>query len=574
MKNIRFVIALLAILICGVSCDEDLTEIPKDFLSPENSFTIRANFESALGDIYRATRDDIYTPSDRGSENYSMMGLDVDVAWWGNPAPNEYVEVFFWNTFNADAEFPERWWKICYNQIFKANTIIDRAESDVVQWKSEEEKNTIVGEARFLRAYYYRLLANMFGGVPLTLEETQGPKFDYVRASREEVYQQCKDDLTFATQWMPTIDEQPGGRAPRAAAYHILSEVNIQLNDYPGAIAAASAVIDDPNFSLMTERFGAFKDFEWEGYDYTGPKEPWGDVFWDLFREGSMNRIDGNMEVIWNVQFEFGVEAGTANLPVQGLFGMERWWGGGVYWAGNRVKDINEVGNVLKDTLMGRPVGTGGPTDYMNDLWNFKGDWNNDIRNSKYNIQRTWYWNNPESVYFGQPITAATIFDPSELEHQGLTGPSSKKVVTTLHHGVGVVGGQNTDWGRGFKDWYLIRLAETYLLRAEAHHLNGDNASAAADINVVRNRAQATSVASGEVDLDLILDERARELYQEEYRISTLTRMGKLAEYLQKYNAAVIANGYVIGNHLNLMPIPNSEIEANTGAVLAQNPGY
>lgn len=119
-----------------------------------------------------------------------------------------------------------------------------------------------------------------------------------------------------------------------------------------------------------------------------------------------------------------------------------------------------------------------------------------------------------------------------------------------------------------------MRLAETYLLRAEAYHLWGKNSEAAADINALRNRAHATSVTAADVNLDLILDERARELYMEEYRISTLMRMNKLTEYLMKYNPQVIKEGYQLDDHLNKLPIPSSEIEANKEGGLVQNPGY
>nr|WP_280740057.1 RagB/SusD family nutrient uptake outer membrane protein [Pedobacter borealis] len=111
-------------------------------------------------------------------------------------------------------------------------------------------------------------------------------------------------------------------------------------------------------------------------------------------------------------------------------------------------------------------------------------------------------------------------------------------------------------------------------MRAEANLLKGDLDSAANDINAVRGRANATPVTAGEVTLDLILDERARELYQEEFRLNTLMRMGKLMEYLNKYNGFVKSNGYTINQRVNKMPIPNSVIQANTGAVMTQNPGY
>ncbi|MNT81556.1 SusD family protein [compost metagenome] len=104
--------------------------------------------------------------------------------------------------------------------------------------------------------------------------------------------------------------------------------------------------------------------------------------------------------------------------------------------------------------------------------------------------------------------------------------------------------------------------------------LKGDLASAANDINMVRGRSQATPVVAGDVNMDLILDERARELYGEEFRLNTLMRTGKLVEYLNKYNGYLIDNGLTAPDYVSKLPIPRREIEANTGAVMSQNPGY
>ena len=154
------------------------------------------------------------------------------------------------------------------------------------------------------------------------------------------------------------------------------------------------------------------------------------------------------------------------------------------------------------------------------------------------------------------------------------TTPSFKKAIQYVHYGMVITNGQAWDYGATHKDWYIMRLAETYLLRAEAYHLSGDNIKAAADINTIRNRAQATPVEPGEVNIDLILDERARELYMEEFRINTLMRMGKLTEYLNKYNEYIETNQQTIEEYKNKFPIPRAEIEANKEAVLEQNPGY
>jgi len=129
------------------------------------------------------------------------------------------------------------------------------------------------------------------------------------------------------------------------------------------------------------------------------------------------------------------------------------------------------------------------------------------------------------------------------------------------------------------KDCYVFRLAETYLIRAEAYLGLGSTALAAADINTVRNRSNASSITASDVDIDYILDERARELYTEENRILTLLRLGKVYERVSQYNDNPYFNYFgltplEVEEHNNLWPIPQDVIDFNTGATIEQNPGY
>jgi hypothetical protein len=119
-----------------------------------------------------------------------------------------------------------------------------------------------------------------------------------------------------------------------------------------------------------------------------------------------------------------------------------------------------------------------------------------------------------------------------------------------------------------------MRLAETYLLRAEAYLGLGNKDLAAADINVVRARAQANPVLPAEVDIDYILDERVRELYAEEMRMITLLRMGKLVERTRKYNDNPLMPGANIQDYNNLWPIPQQQLDLNRDVQWQQNPGY
>lgn len=125
--------------------------------------------------------------------------------------------------------------------------------------------------------------------------------------------------------------------------------------------------------------------------------------------------------------------------------------------------------------------------------------------------------------------------------------------------------------GRTMNDRYKMRLSETYLLRAEAYLHKGDKVNAAADINVVRGRAQAAFVKPEEVDIDYILDERMRELIIEEPRRRTLVRLHKLYDRNMKYNYRVTKN---MQPYHELWPIPQKAIDANTAIKIEQNPGY
>jgi hypothetical protein len=289
-----------------------------------------------------------------------------------------------------------------------------------------------------------------------------------------------------------------------------------------------------------------------------------------------MNWKEGNKEAIWNISQDPTIKGGD-NTDVHasgGYFVFDRWWGP-IPW---QAKDKDGKSNWLMDTLSGRPVASLIVSKYADStIWNYKNDFAKDMRNSQYNIQRDFYFTNPTSpAYYGQIITKNNVDASTIALWEPRLSPHYKKFVRAVPKGLATdaSSGRKNDGGRNWKDWYMMRLAETYLLRAEANMLKGDKTAAAADINAVRNRAQATPVVASDVDMDVILDERARELYGEEFRLSTLMRTGKLVEYLNKYNGYLKDNNLVAPNRVSKLPIPRTQIEANTGAKLEQNPGY
>lgn len=206
------------------------------------------------------------------------------------------------------------------------------------------------------------------------------------------------------------------------------------------------------------------------------------------------------------------------------------------------------------------------------------------MRNSEYNFVRDVSFNNPASVWYGQKISAYPhIFRKVNNDTLRTWYPYQSKVTTPGQHPAELFVDANLKTlnasaaGTTYSDQYFIRLAETYLLRAEAHLGNGDKTSAAADINVVRERAKAKPITPEMVDIQFILDERMRELGVEEKRRLTLNRLGLLYDRVSRYaegNPVSAKFGLDVAPHHNLFPIPFSEIESNTGAEIEQNPGY
>jgi hypothetical protein len=253
----------------------------------------------------------------------------------------------------------------------------------------------------------------------------------------------------------------------------------------------------------------------------------------------------------------------------------------------------------------GRGIGTHYAAPHLyREIW--EEDWN-DMRNSEFNWPRKYKIHRPDVIAADPKLAAAMpdgYFDlentvlpegySMETGYDGGTTPStqlpnrfmcgySTKMTTPFNHPDAQYGNKAIyqlagTGGKTFTDQYFYRLAEAYLLRAEAYVATGKKAEAARDINVLRARAHAKECTADQMTLDYILDERLRELVCEEKRRLTLARTGKLFERITKYNpyfnAANSADGKAYDAHFDLLPIPLSAIQANKDAKLEQNPGY
>lgn len=556
MKNIKYIIIAI-ILLAFYACNEEefLKENPRDLYTVDISYNTPTDIVMTLTEMYRLVKAEF-----DGRHAYVYMFIGTDVAM----DPRNPVQQLGHGggvEITPQSSRTGSLWNSMYNVIKNANLVLERLE--VMDYPSETLKNEHAAEARFFRGYAYRILANMYGSVPIVLEVLTSPKRDYVRApSRDAVYQQAADDLDFASRNLPVIaNVDAPGRVSQAVAYHFLSEVYISLREWDNAINAAAWVIDNPNFELMTERFGRRTDV------------PETNVFWDLFQMGNVDYQAGNKETLWALQTAYGIPGGgDLSHHSTGNFKWERTFGP-LYWF---ARDPDGNSSFIGPTTQngGRPGGYCSPLDLVK-YYIWEGNWDNDIRNAECNIKRDFIVDNPESAYFGQPVNHF----PQSAENDSiwLIHPYWMKLTQPGDHPLETIRNQETGevWansGGTHKNWPHARLAETYLLIAEAYLGKDDNVNAANNINVIRERAGANPVDPADVDIDYILDERLRELLYEEPRRMTLMRMGKWYERTIRYNDWSTPD--LIQEHWELFPIPYWEIERNTEAVLEQNPGY
>ena len=564
----RIIIYLFGIGALLSSCSKSfLDEDPLSIYTPDNSLQTPTQYQQATNNLYNGLRN-IYM-GNINLDTYFGLYYATDFAYNGT----DYDPAAKLNAYKATMVpsyfIPQGIWTAYYKIITNANLIISQLSKPTQL--SDADKNSFLGQALFFRAYSYNILANLFGGVPIELNELAGPRYDYVRASRDSVYQQCKKDLQQAIGLLSDINQVPDGTVNKQIAQHILTEVLISLKDYDGAITSASAVIDFPGVSLMTSRFGRRSNLP-------------GDVYRDLFEYNNQNYSTGNHEGLLVIQTTLNNSASvgdqTAWAVVPSLTSVK------IVESTTKTKMSILFNSKFVDSVSSNGIGWIRPTShFLYEIWT-----PGDIRNSSNNIVRDiqisgvpatspdygkWYVKDGykdkvqpadfrDTIRYFYPVIRKN--SPSAGDFVSVAGPSILTNVTNPFGGFLLNGAS-----RLFMQKYMARLAETYLLRAEAYLKNGEKQKASDDINVLRDRAHATPSTAAEMNIDYILDERLRELYMEEFRAVTLTRLGLLYDRDKRYNPK---SGLTIEAYHNLWPIPATEITQNTDAVLEQNNGY
>lgn len=549
IKHIKILIVIIVASLTIVSCK-------KDFLNEkvESSFTPEAlsdplSFEAAIVGLqgqyglWHTLAQDPLT-----SQGWlAAWQVGTDVAFNKSVADIDPFMVPYINYEKLTSTDPVALfaWKWAYNLINNCNIVISKVDNAPM---AEANKSSIKAEASFYRAFAYNTLATLFGNVPIITIPLTGPKTDFVRAPLAEVNDLIISDLTFAKTNLPSIANVKSNAAGRlysrpnkAMPSQLLSEVYLRTGDNAKAEQEADAVISSGDFSLIASRYGI------------KASQP-GDLFADMFIYGNQRRGQGNREAIWvheiespNVVIGGTGPASSTNFP-NFIFSSpqhRRVWVPRYY---------NQSGMLIADSLGGRGIARMALTYFvLNNLYE-----QNDIRNSQHNIRRKFYYNNPSSPNYGKLVTPGPGIDTNQAIVPYTTKWNSYDPTSAL-------GGGST-----IKDIVVMRLGETYLLKAEAQFKQGNLAGAAATLNILRGRAKASAIVASQVTMDFILDERARELLAEENRRMTLMRTGKLVE--RATGRGLKITGLTSKNLL--LPIPLTEIQLNKDAVLQQNSGY
>ena len=593
MKKIKYIasIWLLLLLVSMVSCKSDdkfLTENPETFYTVDNAFTTSSQIDQELVSIYSHLRDLWANPTElgwifvfkgNGSDMYDVpnirRGNNFNNYGNINPESSNFFEIY------------TNW----YYVISRANLALYSAELPQIAWSTPAEKTYAVAQARFFRAFAYRNLAELFGGVPIVTDISTAPKFDFKRSTRVETYQFAITELEAIEGDLPETTAV-GGRLVKGAAQHNLCELYLAMGTQLAAdgkaseasaafgksIAFGNKVIDGGTYALTKARFGTRRTSSsiainvYQGGIPTAPVDTVlqaTNYYWDMFQEGNVNYQDENKECIWAMQIDYAAyraEDKRSKLPFTRSYG-------------SILRDAvsSHLVGMLED-LGGRGVAQIIPTFYTRDDV-YADKWGKDLRNSDIVFRRRFKGNVAQSPYFKKIVPWSVIYNGNSDEiinkdHQSMCYPISCKISTDQF--TGLADGENRS--NLFRDNYFIRLSETILLRAEAKQRSGDKGGAAADINLLRDRANCTyKVTAADMDdnFNTILDERARELIYEECRWNTLLRMGGTiaVDRIKKYAFWPEAKATLTFNY-NLWPIPQTVIDTNKDIKLEQNAGW
>lgn len=515
-KNIKlFMAGAASILFTG--CSDWLDPKPLSFFTPENTYNSYNGLKTGTDMLNRDVRYFDYYPTSSSADPcilseyfFSEMAVNGRTDVGNTPVDLTALITPSANLKGNNSQI-NNYWTYLYKGIKDANTLLTRSET--AEFENEDQRKEIEALAHFHRAFRYYRLVHQYGDVPFIVEEVTGPRYDFYSTKREAILRWLKNDLETTAPYLS--NDVNIGQVTQAAAYHLLAKIDLALGEFDAAIEACNKVIGDGVHHLMTERFGVDKN------------DPTKNVVWDL-HQSENKHLPENKEVLYLVLDNYdetdarsatGLEIKRQILPMYSATTSN-------IKTPNGKKAFVDNDEKKNPYLLeyGRGICTLRQTWYATHMiWTLD---NTDLRHAPGNWMRMedLTYNNPalateDPEWYGKPL--------QKYDSKGnlLLNDTIRSWCEWPHYKTNVADQKANNWRGGWADWYIFRLAETYLLRAEAYIWKGETGAAAADINEVRRRAQAREISASEATISMILDERARELFYEEPRKCELTRI-------------------------------------------------
>lgn len=664
MKPVYNIYKLLAVVVlvassAAISC--------KKFIKEELVTTLTGDYyktDQGLEDLVKSA----YVPLKwkfQGEQSYAMWNFGLDEFRLGDQFNNQHFNTYDGNlNANGNDGFCNGLWSNFYAGINRCNLGIesiaayDNPSSNKLG--TAAQKNLRIGELKFLRAFYYFTLVQQFGGVPLITEAPKSAQFEFPRASVADVYSQIMGDLRAAGPVLPWRSTAEVGRASRAAAYHFLAKAYLTRgsavadargqkgSDMDSAIVFADSVIRFSGHALEPNFGNLFNS----AYPTTTPPRAGTDGSIPVTSLASINANNNSNEIILAAQFSQSLTLADAFNNQTHLFYPTQ------YDAGIAIPGMT------RDFFNGRPFRRLRPTDYCMDVFDkvndsrfFKTFQTVYLRNVTSNSglptftasdaptpdvvgkPRVGIGDSAALFIVNTPATPITSADSAKMRYyriyaryKRLTASSpvfteftDNKYLTMVKFADGVRLTSTANEARGIRNGTLARMAETYLIIAEAYGRKGDYANALTYVNILRTRASykagepknphhwmfyggtyndlsattaanqatmtlfttnapsevypATVVSTTDRFIHFMLNERTRELCGELFRWEDLARTETFYARTKLFNAD--ATNLQPYHRLRPIPLPQIISQTKGGVPLTaadvtayQNPGY
>lgn len=512
---ISFKVLLVVLILVGVGTQQSCTNLDETVysdLTAENFFADPENLVYAFGvaytNLYQLYGHKYGIGMDAGTDILCVPQRGGD--WLDGGEWHRWHRL----TYTPTEAYVGRWWNTIYYGVNTCNRLIYQFES-----LEDVDVTPAVSELRALRAFYYYLLIDIYGNVPIQTDFNVPADYKPSTNTRQEVYDFIESELL---EVMPHLSKESGlayfGRMNFYAAQMVLAKIYLNAEVYTGTAQwnKASLACD----SVMTGTFSLtpnyFTNFEEDAT--TSPEY----VLGIAFDQVSAPAFEVHLFTLhYNLQDKYQIEEGTWNgLSIQ-----------------ESIYNLFEEGDTRRNGLLT------GPQTYAD------GTPVEDPSYEKFNPQNPTAPIDPDGASLNL-TPAINMLEPNCLRQAGARVAKFPFIEGSDRY--------------TSNDYPIFRFADVLLMKAEAlMRSGGDLGTALSLVNQVRSRAGASAL--GELNEVILLAERARELYAEGFRRSDMIRFGVYLD--TRWEKPDVSLDYV-----ELWPIPESQIQANGN--LLQNDGY